>query len=163
MIESLCANFHPLAHRRASHSGHGAKTTSSTLGSTRSRLIQVLRHLGFYREGIEARLRDEREIVLLVERRRLERAREEQEVALRAEELRIARLEEEREAARLAESSRVAQLKEREQLARAIEERRVARLVREQIAYQAMTDDQKAAWRLEEEIVSWVSVDEADS
>jgi hypothetical protein len=54
-----------------------------------------LRHLGLHRNRIEARLREEREAVLLLEKKRLERLRPERETDRRSEERRAARLAEE--------------------------------------------------------------------
>ncbi len=45
---------------------------------------------------------------------------------------------------------------EGEEFARSVEGRRAARLLGEQAAYRRMTEEQKAAWRLEEEVISWL-------
>jgi hypothetical protein len=151
--------FHPIGDRRAVPSSHRVKARSLTLGATRSRLIQILRASGLYRGRIEARLRTEREMDLLLERRRLEQKREEREVARRLERRRIARLAEEQEAARHLGELRAARLHEQERFARMIEGRRAARLEKERFAYGAMSEEQRAAWRQEEEIVSWLTIE----
>ena len=132
--------------RRPTPARHPFKARASTLGATRSRLVQVLRHLGLYRDRIEARLREEREAVSLLEKERLRRISLEQEAHLRSEE---------RTAARLAEEA--ARVRETGELARLVEERRTARLFKEHREFEAMTDEQRSARRLEEEIVSWLT------
>lgn len=129
----------PPVDRLSSLPGHRVKAKSTTLGATRSGLIQVLRHLGLYREKIAARFREEREIARALELERL------------------IQLPEEREAARRDEESRQTRLHEQEHPARLAEGRNAARLLREKMEYESMSEEQKAAWRLEEEIVSWIT------
>jgi hypothetical protein len=120
------------------------KAETVPVGATRSRLILVLRHLGLYRERIEARPRDEQRLANFLEALRLEGLKEEQRTARVSEERRLARLQEERETSRL------------------IEERRAARILKDKLAYEAMNEEQKAAWRLEEQIVSWLTAEDDD-
>lgn len=150
---------------RGTPARHPVKAKSATLGATRSRLIQVLRHLGLYTEKIAAQLQHKRETVLLLdlEEERLERIREEQEVARRSEERRVARLAEEEDASRHQEALLAAEVHEQEQFARLAEEQRADRLFKEKLAYESMSEAQQAAWRLEEEIVSWLTSSEADT
>jgi hypothetical protein len=124
-------------------SAHRIKARSLTLGATRRRLFQVLWHLGLRREEIEARLREEREIVEAIETQGRLRFQAEEAAARLAEELRAAGWVEEWEAVRM------------------VEERRVARLLREKETFEAMTPEQQAAWRAEEEIVSWLIFDDS--
>src|SRR4051812_28109071 len=145
MVLGFSPAFYPIGDRRASPSGHRVKARSLTLGATRSRLVEVLRVLGLYRDRIEARLRPEREMDLLLEGRRLERDREEREVARRLEERRVARLAEEQEIARHLETLRAARLLEQERFARMVEERRAAGLVNEKLAYESMSEEQRSA------------------
>ncbi len=129
----------PTVDRLSSTPGHRVKAKLTTLGATRSGLIQVLRHLGLYREKIAARSREEREIARALEMERLIQLREEREAARRDEESRQRRLHEDERSAPLAEGHMA------------------ARLLREKMEYESMSEEQKAAWRLEEEIVSWVT------
>jgi hypothetical protein len=124
--------------RSASTSPCRVKAETTPLGKTRSRLIQVLQHLGFYSEKIAYRLRDERESDRALELDRLVRLQEDREAARRQEEARAARFHEEKQSARLAE------------------ELKAARLLKEDIAYQSMSEEQQADWRLEAETVSWL-------
>jgi hypothetical protein len=144
MVVSFGPACHPLVDRRASPSGHRVKATSLTLGSTRSRLIQVLRHLGLYRERIEARLRDEREMAQALEMEKQIQLHEEREAVQRDEQARHARLHEEEQSARLAEGLRA------------------ARLLREEMAYESMSEEQRAVWRLEDEILAWLTASDED-
>ena len=144
MVVSFVPVSHPLADRRASHSGHRIKATSLTLGSTRSRLIQVWRELGLYRDRIEARLRDEREMSRALEMERLIQLREEREAVLRDEQARQARLHEEVQSARLAEGLRA------------------ARLLREEMTYESMSEEQRAVRRLEDEILAWLTASDQE-
>jgi hypothetical protein len=136
----LCFNpVHPSSDdRSASTSLNRVKAETTPLGKTRSRLIQVLLHLGVYNEKIASRLCDERESDRALELDRLVQLQEEREAARRQEEARATRFHEEKQSARLAE------------------ELKAARLLREEIAYQSMSEEQQAAWRLEAEIVSWL-------
>jgi hypothetical protein len=131
----MVVTFGPTSHR--------VKARSLTLGATRWRLLQLLRHLGLCREEIEARLREEQEVALALERER--------QLVLLAEEA----------AARMAEEWRLAGWLEECEAARIVEERRAAQLLREKAAFEAMTPAQQAAWRAEEEIVSWLTVEDA--
>jgi hypothetical protein len=129
--------------RFASTFRHRVKARSTNLGATRSRLIQVLRHLGLYGEKVAARLRHEREMAQTLEMERMTRLREE------------------REAARQHEISRAARLDKEERSARLAEDRRAARLLKEGMAYESMSEEQQAARRLEDEIASWLTSGEA--
>jgi hypothetical protein len=116
--------YEPIGDRRASPSGHRVKARSSTLGTTRWRLIQVLRHLGLFREEIEGRLREEQERNRALERERsLWLEREEAQVRLREQE----------SAARLAEE---------QAFARFLDDQRTARMLREKRKFEAMTPEQ---------------------
>src|SRR4051812_41228657 len=107
-----CSTPADIGVRRANTSRHRVRARSSTLGATRSRLIQVLRHLGLYNEEMTARLRDERAMALLLEEERFERLRVEQEVARRSGERRAARLAEAEVAARRHEARLAARVRE---------------------------------------------------
>jgi hypothetical protein len=136
----LCFNpVHPSSDdRSASTNPYRVKAETTPLGKTRSRLIQVLQHLGVHCEKIASRLRDEREADSALELDGLVRLQEEQEAARQQEEETAARFLEEKQSAQLAE------------------ELKAARLLREEIAYQSMSEELQAAWRLEAEIVSWL-------
>src|SRR4051812_37654252 len=77
----MCPPFilgrHPSADRRASFGRPRVKTGHLTLGATRSRLIQVVRHLGIYRERIADRLREEERSTRLDEEKGLRELRPE--------------------------------------------------------------------------------------
>jgi hypothetical protein len=103
------------------------KARSWPSGATRSRLFLVLRQLGLRREEIDARLQLEQILAQDRETRRQLQLRD--------------------EADRL--------LWERENLA-AIESRKAERRLKESLEFERMTDDQRAAWRMDEEIVEWI-------
>ncbi len=149
--------------RFASKNRHRVKATSTCLGATRTRLLQALRHLGLYGEEIAARLCNERATALLLEEERLERLRVEQEVARRSEERRVARMAEEDETARQPEALPAARVREQVQSALFVEEQRAARLLKRKLTYESMSEGQQAASRLEDEVVSWLTSDEADA
>jgi hypothetical protein len=123
---------------------HRVKARSTTLGATRSRLLWVLRNLGFVRDRIEAQVRDERESHRLIEEQRLDRLREEEEAHRRFEEW-----------------ADTIWFRD-EQLARLREEQRASWLIREKCRYELMTDEGKAAARQEDEIVAWLTIDEIE-
>jgi hypothetical protein len=110
------------------------KARTWPLGTARSRLFLVLRHLSLRREEIEARLRSERD----------------QARALEIE--RLFQLQAEAEAARLVEDARAARFLQEREFLEAIEARRLA----ESQAFERMSEEQRAAWRMEEEIVEWI-------
>jgi hypothetical protein len=95
---------------------HRLKSGRVTAGATRSRLIQVLRHLGFYEARIAARLREERRAARHLEAARLVRLREQRHAALRDEARRVARLR----AERLAHSAMTDDQREAERMERQI-------------------------------------------
>jgi len=131
------------------------------LGATRFRLIQALNDLGIYAERIVARIREEQRFAQLLEARRLVRLRDEEHAGQILEEQRLARLHEERTGAGPLEAPRVAGLRDEERYASLIEQRRFILLLKEELAFESMTDEQKAAERLEEQIVDWLSADES--
>jgi hypothetical protein len=139
MVLSLAAVYRSTVGRPASLPVHRVKARSTTLGSTRFGLIQVLCHLGFYRERIAARHRAELEMARALETERLVRIQEEQ--------ARVQRLE----------AAMAARWLEPEQPARLAEERRDALLLKKALAYESMSEEQQAAWRLENEIVAWLT------
>jgi hypothetical protein len=136
---------HSIGLRRASTTRHRVKASSLTLGATRFRLLWVLRNLGFARDRIEARIRDEQERERLIEAQRLDRLQEEEDACRWLAEQAVARRLEDEQLARFFEEQRAAR-----------EEQRNAWLIREKIRYEAMTEEQKAVVRQEDEIVSWL-------
>jgi hypothetical protein len=107
---------------------HRIKAQAWPLGAARSRLFLVLRHLGLRQEEIDSRIRSEREQIRLFE---LERS-----LRIRAE------------AARLLQEN---------ELRQAIEARKLARQIKQMEEFERMTDKQRKAWRMEQEIVGWIS------
>jgi hypothetical protein len=145
MVAPFCLRPGPSGVRPPDRPRRRVKTETIPLGATRSRLILVLRHLGFYHTRIEARYRDEQRLEIFLEQLRSEQLEEEQQAARLSEERRLAQRVEEREATRLRE------------------EWRVARLLKDKLAYEAMSEEQKAAWRLEEQIVSWLAANDSEA
>jgi hypothetical protein len=124
---------------------HRRKSGPFPLGAPRFRLIQALSDLGIYAERIGARLRDERRWAQLLEAHRLVRLRDEE---------RAARIRIQQRHAHLPQEGWV------ERSALLIERRRFIRLLKEELAFQSMTEQQKAVERFEEQVVSWLVGDD---
>jgi hypothetical protein len=118
---------------------HRRKSGPFPLGATRFRVIQALSGLGLYANRIAARMRAEQRAARLLEAQRLAHF-----------------LEAWRAAARL-EAQRLTAAREEERAELLVVQRRFIRLLEEELAFQSMTDEQKAVERLEEQIVAWVS------
>jgi hypothetical protein len=144
MVAPFCLRLGPSDVRPPDRPRRRVKAETIPLGATRSRLILVLRHLGFYSTRIEARHREEQRLEIFLEQLRLEQ------------------FEEEQRAARLSEERRLAQRVEKRETVRLREEWRAARLLKDKLAYEAMNEEQKAAWRLEEQIVSWLAIKDSE-
>jgi hypothetical protein len=144
MVAPFCLRPGPSDVRPRDRPRRRVKAETIPFGATRSRLILVLRHLGFYHTRIEARYRDEQRLEIFLERLRMEQLEEEQRAARLSEERRLAQQVEEREAAHLRE------------------EWKAARLLKDKLAYEAMNEEQKAAWRQEEQIVSWLAINDSE-
>jgi hypothetical protein len=142
--------------RRADRPTHRLKSGPFPLGATRFRLIQALTDLGIYAERIAARLREEQRWAQLLEARRLVRLRDEERAGQILEEQGLARSQEEPTAVAAREAQRLAWLREEERSAFLIEQRRFILLLKEELAFESMTDEQKAAERLEEQVVYWL-------
>jgi hypothetical protein len=153
--------YHPPALREASPARHRTKAGPLTLGATRSRLIQVVRHLGIYEVRIAARLREEQRTARLLEERRLARLREEPRATRSLEERKLARLHVESRAARVFEARNLARSWGEERAALSIEQRRFVLLLKEELTFESMTEDQRSTERLEEQIVSWLMADDS--
>jgi hypothetical protein len=111
------------------------KAKAWPLGAARSRLFQVLRHLGLRRAEIEVRMG-------------LERA---QEIERRF------RVHAEAEAARLVAEAWAARLVQQQEILEATEARKAARRLEEARAFERMNDEQRAAWRMDEAILGWLT------
>jgi hypothetical protein len=146
--------------RQADRPRHRLNTGPFPLGATRFRLIQALNALGIYAERTAARLREEQWWARLLVERSLARLREEERARQILEAQRLARLQEERKAAAFLEAQRLVQSRQEERSASLIEQRRFVLLLKEELAFESMTEEQKAAGWLEEQIVFWLSSDE---
>jgi hypothetical protein len=147
-----------LVHRSASsrpgdRPRHRLKSGPFPLGANRFRLLQALDDLGLYAERIVARLREERGRARLLEAHRLVWLREEERARELLDAHRLARLQEERRAL----AAREARLREEQRAALSVEHRQFLLLLKEELAFQSMTEDERAADRLEEQIVLWLS------
>jgi hypothetical protein len=131
--------------RRADRVRHRRKSSPFPLAATRYRLIQALSDLGIYAERIGARLREERTWARLLEAHRLVGLRDEEQAGQILEQARRLGLQEQRSV---------------ERSALRIEHQRFVRLLREELAFQSMTEHQKAADRFEEQVVSWLAGDD---
>jgi hypothetical protein len=125
------------------------------------RLIQALADLGIYAERIAARLREERRWAQLVEAHRIVKLRDEERAAAILERHRLVRLGEEARIAASQEAQRRARLRAAVHSELQSEQQRFVRLLKEELAYQAMTEAQKAVERFEEQVVSWLNDDES--
>jgi hypothetical protein len=147
-----------LIHRSASsrpgdRPRHRLKSGPFPLGANRFRLLQALDDLGLYAERIVARLREERRRAQLLDAHRLVGLRDEERARELVEAHRLARLQEERRAL----ASREARLREEERAALSVEHHQFLLLLKEELAFQSMTDEQRTADRLEEQILLWLS------
>jgi hypothetical protein len=120
-----------------------------------------LTDLGIYAERIAARLRAERRWTQLLEAHRLVRLRDEERAGEILERQRLVRREEEGRIAASLGAQRRAGLRAVEYSELRNEQQRVVRLLKEELAYQAMTEAQKVVERFDEQVVSWLSADES--
>jgi hypothetical protein len=120
-----------------------------------------LTDLGIYAERIASRLREEQRWGQLLEARRLVKLCEEEQAKQSLEKLEIARFQESRRITASLKAQRGTRLRQEEHSALRTEQQRFIVLLKEELAFQSMTGEQRANERLEELIVSWLSGDES--
>ena len=141
--------------RRTDRIRHRAKSTAFPLGAGRGRLARLICSLGLYDDRIAARIQGEKS---LAERLEAVRAAEQRHADARARE----RARQAREAQWFAwqiRRQRLARLWAQERAALEREQREFVLLLKEELAQRAMSPDQEEAYRLEEQVVAWLTTD----